>query len=141
MLLAFYLALLNNHSFIRRLIGSPQPNEKLVEMWDFLNAISITIVFSGLMLLPGVLDYFVYLVKLPAMSRALLFAAFGSEQFSHQLPEDGWALIRVLNPLLRLCLSVYLIIGAPAYVNWQVRKDFSKKQENDFYDVPVGEQK
>ena len=91
------------------------------------------------MLLPGALQYIENLTNLPSMLRALLFVAFGSERFSHQLPENSRALVRVLNPLIRLCLVAYLIIGAPAYIRRQVRKAISQSRENDINTVAAGE--
>jgi hypothetical protein len=137
----FYLALLRNRGLVRRLAGPPKPDDKLLEMPEFVRALRITMVFCGLMLIPGALAYLVYLAKLPTMSRALLFAAFGSERFSNQLPKDTWALLQVLKPLTSLCLSAYLIIGAPAYIDWQVRKVLLKKPENDISSISAGEQK
>jgi hypothetical protein len=135
----FYFALFRNQGFTRRLAGLSTPDEKPLELPEVVKALRITVIFCGLMLLPGAMRYIVYLKELPAMSRALLFAAFGSERFSNQLPQDSWALVQVLNPLLRLCLSAYLIIGAPAYVRWQARKIASQKIFPDNHGTPSGE--
>jgi len=125
--LVVYFALFRDRGFSYHLAGPLEPGETLVEMPDFVNALRITVVFTGLILIPGALQYIVYLAKLPAMSRALLFAAFGSERFSHQLPQRIRDIATVLTSLVRLCLVTYLIIGAPAYVGWQVRKSSARK--------------
>ncbi len=137
--LAVYFALFRDSGFARRLAGPPKPDETLVAIPDFVKALRIAIVFAGLMLLPGALHYLVNLTNLPVMLRALLFAAFGSEQFSHQLPKNIWGIVNVLTALVRLCLVAYLIIGAPAYIRWQVRKVTSQSRKHDTNTVTTGE--
>lgn len=137
--LAFYFALIKERGFVFRLAGPPKPNEPLAEAPDFVKALRIAVVFAGLMFLPGALQYLPYLAKLPVMSRDLLFAALGLERFSSQLPEDRRVLIGVLNSLLRTCLAAYLILGAPAYIKWQVRKTASQRPDFGHHDDSTGE--
>lgn len=129
--LVVYFALFKDRGFSYRLAGPTEPGEKLVETSNFVKALRIAILFAGLMIVPRVLQNVVYLGQLPALLRALLFAAFGSEQFSHQLPQNILDISNLLNSLVRLFLATYLIVGAPAYIRWQVRKINLQLQELD----------
>lgn len=133
-----YFIFFRHWDFASKLAGPVKSGESPAAVSHSIKALRIAIVFAGLMMLPGALQGLVHLLKLPAMLRALLFAAFGLEQFSHQLPKDGRTLVNTLNSLVRVCLTVYLIIGAPSYVRWQVRKVTITKSEPDVSDAPVG---
>jgi hypothetical protein len=124
-----YFALLRDRGFSYRLAGATEFGEKLVETKNIIRALRLTAIFSGLMLLPGILQNVSYLIQLPVLLRALLFAALGHERFSDQLPRNIWDIANALNPLIHLCLAAYLIIGAPAYTRWQVRKITSQGEQ------------
>jgi hypothetical protein len=137
--LVVYFALFKDRGFSYRLAGPTEPGEELVETSNFVKALRIAILFAGLMILPRALQNIAYLAQLPALLRALLFAAFGSEQFSHQLPRNIRVIERMLSSLIRLCLASYLIASAPTYVRWQVRKVTSRLRECDTNTETTGE--
>ncbi|MFA7486323.1 MAG: hypothetical protein WCZ89_09880, partial [Phycisphaerae bacterium] len=88
-------------------------------------------IFSGLIFLPWVLRRNIaVLPELFSMMRALLFTTFGAEIYNHHLPKNFMDLLMLLKDLAHTCLIIYLIIGAPAFVKWQVRKNFTKISAN-----------
>jgi hypothetical protein len=134
-----YFIFCKQQEFTLKLAGNKQPNESSVTTSHFVKASRVALIFAGLMLLPKMTQGLINLITLPAILRSLIFAVFGSELYSHQLPKDSKAIAMTINSLVYVCLTTYLIIGAPAYVKWQIRKGIFTKSESGIPDDPKGE--
>jgi hypothetical protein len=124
-----FFMIVNNNWLIKKFLPDEEPiPAENQEKW-FVSSLRIGLVFCGLMLLASsaesVADTAKIIAGLPFWGRQLLADIFYDGRF------DWPQLFKNSSKIFRTALIAYLIIGAPQFVRWQMKRAFTQGEKNE----------
>lgn len=117
---AWYIIVVSDHlvtSTVDRDALAPGRSQRLLAQ-----ALTLTMVAVGLLLLPRAVPTLVAILKLPFVLRPIINEAIIEGGFPLSLRVSPAEWLRRLHALVRMLLAAYLIFGAPQLVRWQIRR-------------------
>ena len=118
-------------AWVERMIGAADEEDAppVSRIWA-VGGFRVVLVFCGLVILSGRIEILIRAVAFIVVAPKIIVNMIVSKSVDKVFYMPGWSWVRLIVDLAKAALGIYLILGAPRFVRWQMSKFYTPASED-----------